>query len=184
MIASRSAPLAGAFTSPALQKSSEWPYSKHGEAGILAPLLWTRSYPTSKGPAPISKPCGSRRRTTQFRSTRKWGSLLSETVFWRRTFPITQWKSASKICVSSTCSAILGQDLLKLGARPPEAGASLNLIGQITAVASVRSVITGHSARTFVWLKNLSASLYRERVSRTAPHVWPPQNVQPLKAFQ
>ena len=32
MIASRSALLAGAFTSPALQKSSEWPYSKHGEA--------------------------------------------------------------------------------------------------------------------------------------------------------
>ena len=39
MIASRSPLLAGAFTSPALQKSSEWPYSKHGEAES-----WHRSY--------------------------------------------------------------------------------------------------------------------------------------------
>ena len=41
MIASRSPLLAGAFIGPVLQKSSEWPYSRPGEAGILAPLLWT-----------------------------------------------------------------------------------------------------------------------------------------------
>lgn len=34
-----------------------------------------------KAPTPTSKPCGSRRRTTQFRSTRKWDSLLLEMVF-------------------------------------------------------------------------------------------------------
>ena len=39
MIASRSPLLAGAFTSPALQKSREWPYSKHGEAGNLGTAL-------------------------------------------------------------------------------------------------------------------------------------------------
>jgi predicted GNAT family N-acyltransferase len=32
-------PFAAARWRMALQKSSEWPYSKHGEAGILAPLF-------------------------------------------------------------------------------------------------------------------------------------------------
>lgn len=39
MIASRSPLLAGAFISPVLQKSSEWPYSRPGEAGIFGTAL-------------------------------------------------------------------------------------------------------------------------------------------------
>src|SRR6478672_9106952 len=117
MIASRSPLLAGAFTSPALQKSSEWPSSKHGEARILAPLLWTRSYPTSK-------------RRPQLQNLADRGAGLHNSVLrengihccWRwfsrgEHSPSRNGKVRLRL-VSSTCCAILGQDLLKLAVPP------------------------------------------------------------------